>query len=112
MIAEYGHLGCHWCQLPFTRQIRPTIEHLLPTARGGTNERSNLVLACSSCNRWRKHGDLPMVPTRLDNRRDEKIALALVRRYGDAVLATTRPEHRQRLLALASVRLGPETEKP
>lgn len=38
---------CHYCG-KFDGDL--TIDHLIPLSRGGTNERSNLVAACSACN--------------------------------------------------------------
>lgn len=46
---------CHWCK----KQLRPdtaTLEHLLPLSRGGSNDETNLALACGECNQER--GDL------------------------------------------------------
>lgn len=34
----------------------PTIDHIIPRSKGGTNDRSNLCLCCARCNR--KKGDL------------------------------------------------------
>lgn len=106
MIAEFGHLGCHWCGLGFTRTIRPTMDHLIPKSKGGPDAKSNLVLACGHCNLWRGNGDFPQVPARLEGKKAERVALALVRRYGSAVLLTTRHEHRTRLLAAVAAERG------
>jgi 5-methylcytosine-specific restriction endonuclease McrA len=56
---------CHWCGrtmrlLDNKPYVDPpldqaTIDHVIPRTRGGTNERSNLVLACLDCNR--KHAN-------------------------------------------------------
>jgi 5-methylcytosine-specific restriction endonuclease McrA len=40
---------CHYCYI----QLEPddaTVDHLVPKSRGGTNDRSNLVLSCKRCN--------------------------------------------------------------
>jgi 5-methylcytosine-specific restriction endonuclease McrA len=36
---------CYWCG-----QLATTADHLQPVARGGGNERENLVPACARCN--------------------------------------------------------------
>ena len=55
---------CFWCERPM-RLPRPfddgsdptmaTAEHLLPIARGGTDERANVVAACAPCNNRRQN---------------------------------------------------------
>jgi len=62
---EQGGL-CIWCDeamrgeaasgQPYPR-LMATIDHIIPRAGGGTNVRTNLVAACSSCNNRR--GDMP-----------------------------------------------------
>lgn len=51
-LAEMYGDKCFYCTRSFMgdrRRLR-TIDHLKPLSRGGTNELSNLVLACSKCN--------------------------------------------------------------
>lgn len=46
--------------LKYRRQLpgyHVTIEHIIPTAKGGANAESNLVCACSECNNARRHLD-------------------------------------------------------
>jgi 5-methylcytosine-specific restriction endonuclease McrA len=49
-----GSLVCHWC-----RGILPpqkgswTIDHIIPLSAGGTNDDTNLVPCCASCNKAR-----------------------------------------------------------
>jgi 5-methylcytosine-specific restriction endonuclease McrA len=70
---------CHWCGRPLwiTRPIwldagshlRPTWDHLIPLAAGGTNARENLVLVCRTCNNDRTNVRTawhPLLPTPLD----------------------------------------------
>jgi DNA-directed RNA polymerase subunit RPC12/RpoP len=45
-----GATACHWCGREFTAQDPATADHLVPKARGGTNDESNLVPAHRSCN--------------------------------------------------------------
>jgi hypothetical protein len=48
---------CIYCNVNFTKEVRPTKDHLLPVSVGGTNWALNIVLACKSCNSRR--GDIP-----------------------------------------------------
>lgn len=46
---------CTWCTRIVCTHVRPkpnryTIDHVIPRARGGSDEPKNLVLACSECN--------------------------------------------------------------
>ena len=41
---------CGYCGQRFTERKPPTIDHVLPLARGGTNDATNIVAACKSCN--------------------------------------------------------------
>lgn len=51
LIAIYGD-RCYYCGCGFAGEGKRqrTIDHLFPLSRGGANELSNLVLACSRCN--------------------------------------------------------------
>jgi 5-methylcytosine-specific restriction endonuclease McrA len=48
-IKKYGTLTCIYCLLPIVFG-KDTLEHKHPLSRGGTNEYSNLAIACRSCN--------------------------------------------------------------
>ena len=41
---------CAYCERPFSDVRPPTIDHVIPLSRGGTNDDSNVVAACRSCN--------------------------------------------------------------
>ena len=43
-------VACHWCGGQFTKDNPATCDHIIPKARGGTNDRQNLVPACRRCN--------------------------------------------------------------
>lgn len=43
---------CHWCDIPLDDNTR-TLDHVIPSSFGGTNELQNLVIACSDCNEGR-----------------------------------------------------------
>ena len=53
--------ACQYCRRP-SHELKPreslTRDHLVPLSRGGTNEWTNVVTACSSCN-TRKSNKLP-----------------------------------------------------
>jgi 5-methylcytosine-specific restriction endonuclease McrA len=48
VIAEA--VTCYWCNGAFAADDPATADHLVPKARGGTNDKSNLVAAHRSCN--------------------------------------------------------------
>lgn len=56
LIASDG-LRCHWCGEKVKRGVQradgATLDHLKPRSHGGSNELSNLVIACKSCNERR-----------------------------------------------------------
>lgn len=41
---------CYYCDVSL-RTVRVNVEHVIPKSKGGSNYRTNLVLACSSCNK-------------------------------------------------------------
>lgn len=41
---------CFYCESPYTADRRPTVDHVVPLSKGGTNDLSNLVSCCRSCN--------------------------------------------------------------
>ena len=43
-------VACHWCGKPFSKDDPATADHVIPKARGGTNDEQNLVAAHRSCN--------------------------------------------------------------
>jgi len=55
-LIDRDGLHCHYCKvlLKFTDAIglrnRGTVEHIIPSSKGGTDDMSNLVLACVPCN--------------------------------------------------------------
>lgn len=44
---------CHYCEKKF-KPSELTMDHVTPIARGGTSVKSNVVPACSACNRDKK----------------------------------------------------------
>lgn len=53
---------CFWCDRhtadkPKAGQLKATVEHITPRSRGGSDDLSNLVIACLPCNAER--GDIP-----------------------------------------------------
>jgi 5-methylcytosine-specific restriction endonuclease McrA len=50
-IADRADHRCEYCRAPEAIFNHPfEVEHIVPTARGGTNNATNLALACRSCN--------------------------------------------------------------
>lgn len=47
---------CFWCHEDISGKFH--VDHVMPISRGGTNDPSNLVLACPKCN-MHKHNKLP-----------------------------------------------------
>ncbi len=41
---------CFYCSARFTKENRPTIDHVIPLNRGGAHSRENVVVACKKCN--------------------------------------------------------------
>ena len=51
----FGHIAiapCYYCRRVFTYHDL-TIEHIIPLCQGGTNDSSNITLACAPCNHER-----------------------------------------------------------
>ena len=42
--------ACQHCRQPFSNSLRPTIDHVVPLARGGDHAPTNCQLLCKSCN--------------------------------------------------------------
>lgn len=59
LIRECG-LWCFYCGCKLTREIDKarsiTLDHLVPSSKGGSDRIANLVLCCGPCNR--KKGDM------------------------------------------------------
>jgi hypothetical protein len=67
---------CKWCRCLLT-EATATIEHMVPLTVGGTNERSNLALACEGCNQARGH-DATLTPAEIVAKKTAKaIPLAI-----------------------------------
>jgi 5-methylcytosine-specific restriction endonuclease McrA len=43
---------CRYCRRPVAKR-NSTLDHIIPRARGGTSARSNLTLACKTCNAFK-----------------------------------------------------------
>jgi HNH endonuclease len=46
---------CVWCGRPFSGQVAPTTEHVVPRVKGGPSWPENEVAACRRCNSDRGH---------------------------------------------------------
>lgn len=57
---------CHWCKAPFSDELVPTLDHIVPRRFGGTEALTNLVLACEPCNNGRANPPLGRRRTKED----------------------------------------------
>lgn len=62
-VAERSAWRCVYCLRPLAEGAehpadRPTVDHVVPRARGGTSRRRNLVAACRPCNGRKADSDL------------------------------------------------------
>lgn len=48
VLAQDGR--CFWCGQPFGRLVPPTVDHVVPRAKGGPSWAENEVAACRRCN--------------------------------------------------------------
>lgn len=48
VLAQGGR--CFWCGQEFGRLVAPTVDHLVPRAKGGPSWAENEVAACRRCN--------------------------------------------------------------
>lgn len=44
---------CVFCNLAWSNKVVPTLDHIIPMAQGGSNDITNLTLACEPCNNLR-----------------------------------------------------------
>lgn len=51
LLAQYGY-KCYYCESKINQKEKNSfhIDHYIPIAKGGTNEISNLVISCPTCN--------------------------------------------------------------
>lgn len=49
LLKSYNY-QCTYCGIKISRQVPPTIDHKIPISRGGSNDISNLTIACKICN--------------------------------------------------------------
>jgi hypothetical protein len=89
---------CHFCgrgphdpeELNPGRMTRLNIDHVLPLSQGGTNDKSNLRVACAACNEARSNVDAPNETVknilvrihRLSRQDQRKIFMRLKETYG------------------------------
>lgn len=88
-VAERGDYRCWYCGinlLTCERGNRGISDHVLPVARGGTNEKSNLVNACYTCNSLKRALTLEEYREAVRNAR----GLASVKFFGEGERDVTR----------------------
>jgi hypothetical protein len=53
-VAERAGHRCEYCRAPETIfNLAFEVEHVVPTSRGGSDDRANLALACRACNLYK-----------------------------------------------------------
>lgn len=106
-LVERDGPHCHWCGVLTVEGIDPhtdarTEDHVVPRSKGGVNDLSNLVLACSACNHARNDDELRPVaegPTRLEQ-------VAVWRQRVGASVAVAGPEPESALAVALRAALG------
>ena len=51
--------NCYYCGLPLYDAVAIHIDHLIPKAKGGVDDKYNLVLTCNFCNMAKCDHELP-----------------------------------------------------
>lgn len=59
ILTEYGN-ACCYCKRVFGPDLKPTMDHVIPIAKGGHHTKDNVVPACMHCNCSKRHGDKPV----------------------------------------------------
>jgi hypothetical protein len=50
-VFERAHNRCEYCISPLSHSVQPfEVEHIIPEAKGGTDDLDNLASACGGCN--------------------------------------------------------------
>lgn len=57
-ILELSDYKCFYCRADFSNLNQPTIDHIRPLSKGGSNLKSNLIACCEKCNNSK--GDMPI----------------------------------------------------
>lgn len=57
-VLQAGGFRCFYCGRPPGPDVVLQVDHRVPVAAGGTNDRSNLVASCTACNNGK--GDRPL----------------------------------------------------
>ncbi len=59
VLEAHGH-RCHYCK----QDNASHVDHIIPIARGGSNEPENLIAACPRCNMAKRANILPVIELR------------------------------------------------
>ena len=68
-LIERDGENCYLCGLPFSMKRPPSLEHVIPKAKGGGNGMNNLKLAHSQCNYKKGCFILPNMKAQLEHNR-------------------------------------------
>lgn len=71
---------CIYCNVNFTKEVRPTKDHLLPISMCGSNWSSNIVMACKPCNLRRSDIPFRTYCRLLSRTQNQRILMHLSRR--------------------------------
>lgn len=66
--TEEEYKYCYYCLRPFSSILKRTIDHVVPTSKGGTNCISNKVNSCQDCNAWKSDLSILEFLTLVENR--------------------------------------------
>lgn len=63
LLMKYG-FTCYWCGKEVKesgkREVKATVDHLVPVSKGGTHAEHNLVIACEPCNNLKADKNIPI----------------------------------------------------
>jgi hypothetical protein len=65
-LVERDGTECVWCGTELGGTMAMTLDHVVPSSQGGTNDIENLVLACSPCNGMRGAAHVDVWPPRCE----------------------------------------------
>lgn len=88
-VLERDSFKCVYCGMPGTHCVLE-VDHVVPVARGGTNELSNLAASCADCNAGKSSRVVPL----------DQLPEAVAQRIHEADIA-----HRRNIATMAAARL-------
>ncbi len=83
---------CAYCDRPFGSDggfRRPTLDHVVPLALGGSNTKDNKVAACAECNTQKGHMSAEAFKAKLKSNREQAESLSQALRRSVAAIGET-----------------------